>query len=92
MFLNNPVPLNMHLRITTQNGSVTVEKMAGIFTKGIWQTLVTTYGYVRKSSCEIFHLATTHANVANSGRIVIAPYGICYFLKRWWHHWIISLL
>jgi len=27
----------MHLRINTQPGSITVEKMAGIFTKRIWQ-------------------------------------------------------
>jgi len=27
----------MHLQIMTQPGSATVEKMAGIFTKRIWQ-------------------------------------------------------
>jgi len=27
----------MHLRITAQPGSITVEKMAGIFAKRIWQ-------------------------------------------------------
>jgi len=37
MLFENPVPLNMHLRITTHLGSVTVEKIAGIFTKRIWQ-------------------------------------------------------
>jgi len=33
----NPVPLSMNLRITTLPVSVTVEKLAGIFTKRIWQ-------------------------------------------------------
>jgi len=31
------IPCHMHLRINTQPGSITVEKMAGIFTKRIWQ-------------------------------------------------------
>ena len=38
----------------------------------------------RKSSCEIFPLATTHAKVANSGsgKIVIARYPIRFFSKK----------
>jgi len=35
MFFENPVPLNMRLR--TQPRFVTVDKMAGIFTKRMWQ-------------------------------------------------------
>jgi len=35
MFFENTVPLNMRLRMHPK--FVTVEKMAGIFTKGIWQ-------------------------------------------------------
>jgi len=34
MLFENPVPFNMHLRITTQP---TVKKMAGILAKHIWQ-------------------------------------------------------
>jgi len=37
MLFENTMPLNMHLPITTQRGSVAVETMAGIFTKRIWQ-------------------------------------------------------
>jgi len=37
MLFENPVPLNKHIRITTQPGSVTVEKTAGIFSKHIWE-------------------------------------------------------
>jgi len=42
------IPRHMHLRITTQPGSVTVEKLAGIFTKRIWQpnpTVIRRPGY-----------------------------------------------
>jgi len=38
MLFEDTVPLNMHLPIRTQPGSVTVEIMAGIFTKRIWQS------------------------------------------------------
>ena len=36
----------------------------------------------RKSSCELFPLATTHAKIANSGKMVIARYPIRYFSKK----------
>jgi len=36
----------------------------------------------RKNSCELFPLATTHAKVANSGKMVIARYRICNFFKK----------
>jgi len=38
----------------------------------------------RKTSCELFPLATTHAKVANSGRgkMVIARYTIRYFFQK----------
>jgi len=39
MLFENPVPLNMNLRITTHPGSVSVEKMAGILTKTLLATL-----------------------------------------------------
>ena len=40
--------------------------------------------YWRKSSCELFALATTHAKVGNSGRdkMVIAHYRMRYFFQR----------
>jgi len=37
MLFQNPVLINMHLQRTTQPGFVAAEKMAGIFTKRIWQ-------------------------------------------------------
>jgi len=40
---------------------------------------VTTNVCWRKSSCELFPLATTHTKVANSGKMVIARYRIRYF-------------
>jgi len=52
----------------------------------------------RKSSCELFALATTHAKVANSGsgKMVIACYRIRYFFKKegrsCWRYWKISSL
>ena len=36
----------------------------------------------RKSSCERFQLATTHAKVANSGKMVIPRYRIRYFFQK----------
>jgi len=36
MLFENPVPFNLHLRITTQQHNL-VLKMAGISTKHIWQ-------------------------------------------------------
>jgi len=36
----------------------------------------------RKSSCELFPCATTHAKVANSGKMVIARYRIRYFFQK----------
>ena len=52
----------------------------------------------RKSSCELFPLATTHAEVANSGsgKMVLARYRIHYFFKKErrsrWRYWKISSL
>jgi len=36
----------------------------------------------RRSSCELFPLTTTHAKVANSGKMVIARYRIRYFFQK----------
>ena len=43
---------------------------------------VTVNVYWRKSSCELFPLATTHAKVANSGKMVIARYRMRYFFQK----------
>jgi len=45
------IPCHMHLRITTQPGSITLEKMAGIFTKRIWQPYPWLAHHVRKVGC-----------------------------------------
>jgi len=44
ILFENPVPLNMRLRM--QFRSATVEKMAGIFTKRIWQPYCTPLSYI----------------------------------------------
>ena len=45
---------------------------------------VTINVYWRKSSCELFPLATTHAKAANSGngKMVIPRYRMCYFFQK----------
>jgi len=40
------------------------------------------YKYVLKNSCELFPLATTHAKVANSSKMVIARYHIRYSFQE----------
>jgi len=48
----------------------------------------------RRSSCELFPLATTHAKVANSGKMMIARYRVRYFYQKCghsrWRYWKIS--
>jgi len=43
---------------------------------------VTINVYWRESSCELFPLATSHAKVANSGKMVIARYRMRYFFQK----------
>jgi len=55
---------------------------------------VTINVFGRKTSCELFPLATTHAKVANSGKMVIARYRIRYSFEkeRRYRYWKISSL